>query len=55
MGKLISLNQSTFLKGGGISVGNMVVVNELVDLSKKSKRAYVILKVDFEKSYDSIS
>jgi len=30
------------------------VVHEVVDLAKKSKRECLILKVDFEKAYDSV-
>jgi len=31
------------------------MVNEVVDLAKKSKKECLIFKVDFEKSYDSVS
>jgi hypothetical protein len=32
-----------------------VVVNEVVDLDKCTKKDCVIFKVDFEKAYDSVS
>lgn len=54
MDNLISSNQSIFLKGMML-VDSVVVVNEVIDLTKKSKRLYVILKAGFEKAYDSVS
>lgn len=49
MDNIISLNQSTFLKGR-LLVDEVVVVNELVDLAKKSKKVLPhIFKADFEK------
>lgn len=54
MHKLISPNQSTFLKGRVLVVGVMVA-NELIDLAKRTKNACLIFKVDFEKAYDSVS
>lgn len=36
-------------------VDGVVAINEVVDLAKKTKRACIILKEDFEKVYDSIS
>lgn len=47
MDKLIPFNQSTFLKDR-LLVGE-VVANELVDITKKSKKFYFIFKLDFEK------
>lgn len=52
MYKLISHNQLFFLKGRML-VDEVVAINEVVDLAKKSKRDFLILKVDFEKAYDS--
>jgi hypothetical protein len=31
-----------------------MVVNEVVDMAKKSSKDCLILKVDFEKAYDSV-
>lgn len=49
--KLISPNQLTFFKEG-LLVDGVIVVNELVDLTKKIKNDYLILTVDFEKVYE---
>lgn len=54
MEKLISPSQSTFFKGRML-VDGVVVINEVVNLSKRSKYHCLILKVDFEKSYYLIS
>lgn len=54
MEKLISPNQLTFLKGR-FMIDEVVVENELVDLTKRSKKDFLLFKVDFEKSYDSSS
>lgn len=53
MNSIISLNQSAFLKGRNLGDG-VLVLNELVDFAKKSKLECIILKVDFEKAYDSV-
>lgn len=52
--KFISPNHSVFLKGRFL-VNGMVVVNELLDLAKNSKKSCLIFKVNFEKAYDSVS
>lgn len=49
--KLISPNQLIFFKED-LLVDGAVVVNELVDLTKKIKKDYLILTVDFEKIYE---
>lgn len=54
MYKLRSLNQSVFPKGRML-VDGVVVVNDVVDFEKRYKRFFFILKVDFEKAYDSVS
>lgn len=54
MDKLISPNQSKFLKGKML-VYNTVVINEVVDLVKRSKKSYLILMVNFETLNDSTS
>ena len=53
MYSIISSNQSAFLKGRNL-VDGVMVINELVDYAKKSKEEVLILKVDFEKAYDSV-
>ncbi|PNX99671.1 cysteine-rich receptor-like protein kinase, partial [Trifolium pratense] len=50
---LISSNQSAFIKGRNL-VDSALVVNEVVDWAKKSKKECLIFKVDFEKAYDSV-
>ncbi|CAL5427989.1 unnamed protein product [Camellia sinensis] len=51
---VISEVQTTFLEGRNIFDGVMIA-NEVVDWLEKSKRKGVILKLDFEKAYDSIN
>jgi hypothetical protein len=51
---IISKNQSTFIKGRFL-VDGVVVLNEVVDFVKRSKKECLILKADFEKAYDSVS
>jgi hypothetical protein len=51
---IISKNQSTFIKGRFLADG-VVVLNEVVDFVKRYKKECLILKVDFEKAYDSVS
>ncbi|MCH80954.1 LINE-1 reverse transcriptase like, partial [Trifolium medium] len=53
VGELIPNTQSTFLKGRQLVYG-VVVVNEVIDFSKKTGKEFLILKVDFEKAYDSV-
>jgi hypothetical protein len=53
MDTVISTNQSAFIKGRNL-VDGVLIVNELVDLAKKSKKECLIFKVDFEKAYDSV-
>jgi hypothetical protein len=50
---IISPSQSAFLKGRHL-VDGVLVVNELVDYAKKTKKKCLIFKVDFEKAYDSV-
>ncbi|MCH86627.1 LINE-1 reverse transcriptase like, partial [Trifolium medium] len=49
---VVALNQSAFIKGRNL-VDGVLVVNEVVELAKKTKRECLIFKVDFEKAYDS--
>lgn len=53
MNTLISPNQSTFLRGRQL-VDKVVALNGVIHLTKTSKKANLILKVDFEKACDSI-
>jgi hypothetical protein len=50
---LILLTQTAFLKGRQL-VEEVVVVNEVIDYAKKTGKECFILKVDFEKAYDSV-
>ncbi|XP_058786284.1 uncharacterized protein LOC131660936 [Vicia villosa] len=52
--RLISIKQSAFIKKRNIMDG-VVVVNELMDLAKRDRRSCLIMKVDYEKAYDSVS
>jgi hypothetical protein len=54
MDKLISPNQSAFIKGRQL-VDGVVAVNEIIDFARKEKKSCLIFKVDFEKTYDSVS
>jgi len=54
MDKLISSNQSTFIKGRQL-VDGVVAVNEIIDFARKARKDCLIFKVDFEKAYDSVS
>jgi len=54
MSSIISTSQSTFVKGQHL-VDGVLVVNEVVGLAKKLNRDCLILKVDFEKAYDSVN
>ncbi|KAK2454400.1 hypothetical protein QL285_001964 [Trifolium repens] len=53
IGGLIPNTQSAFIKGRQL-VDSVVVVNEIIDYAKKSKKECMVLKVDFEKAYDSV-
>jgi hypothetical protein len=53
MNVLIAPNQSDFIKGRNL-VDGVLEVNELVDLAKRQGKECLILKVDFEKAYDSV-
>lgn len=53
MGSVISSSQSAFLKGRNL-VDGVLTLDEVVDLAKRRKRELLILKVNFEKAYDSV-
>jgi len=53
MNSIISPSQSAFLKGRHL-VDGVLVVNELVDFAKKTKKDCLIFKVGFEKAYGSV-
>ncbi|MCH82218.1 LINE-1 reverse transcriptase like, partial [Trifolium medium] len=53
VGDLIPKTQSAFLKGRQL-VDGVVVVNEVIDFAKRARKECLILKVDFEKAYDSV-
>lgn len=53
MNPIISSSQLTFLKGRHLMDG-VLIVNEAVELAKRSKRERVTFKVDSEKGYDSV-
>ncbi|XP_058775262.1 uncharacterized protein LOC131649520 [Vicia villosa] len=52
--KLISINQTAFVPGRSMMDG-VLMVNEMLDWAKRKKRGCLLLKVDFEKAYNSIS
>ncbi|CAL5380958.1 unnamed protein product [Camellia sinensis] len=52
--EVISENQSAFLGGRNILDG-VLIANEIVDWWKKTKTRGVILKLDFEKAYDTVN
>jgi hypothetical protein len=53
MDLIVASTQSAFLKGRNL-VDGVVVINEVVDLAKRRGDSCIILKVDFEKAYDSV-
>ncbi|GAU28852.1 hypothetical protein TSUD_21890 [Trifolium subterraneum] len=50
---VVASTQSAFIKGKNL-VDGVMVVNEVIDLAKRSGRDCLVLKVDFEKAYDSV-
>jgi hypothetical protein len=53
MDSVVATTQSAFVKGRNL-VDGVMVLNEVLDLAKKMGRACLVLKVDFEKAYDSV-
>ncbi|XP_058768559.1 uncharacterized protein LOC131642300 [Vicia villosa] len=54
IGNLVSTNQTAFVPGRNMMDG-VLLVNEILDWSRRKKRSCLLLKVDFEKAYDSVS
>ena len=51
--KIIDHTQSAFLEGRGL-LDSVLVASETIDEVRRKKKSYVIVKVDYEKAYDSI-
>ena len=51
--RLVSDSQTAFIKGRQILDGALIA-NEVVGWLKKTKRSGALLKLDFEKAYDSV-
>jgi len=51
--KVINKNQSVFLSGR-VFLDSVLIANETVDFRRKERLKGVIVKVDYEKSYDSV-
>ena len=54
IGKVIGEVQNAFIKGRFILDG-ILVANEVLDYVKRNRRKGMILKIDFEKAYDSVN
>src|SRR4051812_28960117 len=54
IGKLVSTNQTAFVTGRNMMDG-VLLVNEIIDWPRRKKRSCLLLKVYFEKAYDSVS
>lgn len=54
IGNVISLEQSSFVPRRRILDG-VVVVNEILDLGKRTRRDCMVIKIDFERAYDCVS
>lgn len=51
---IVSEAQSAFLRGRGILDG-VLIANEIVDWWKKSNTQWMIIKLDFEKAFDTVN
>jgi hypothetical protein len=54
MDKVISDNQTAFIKGKNILEG-VVVLHEVIHEFRRSGKRGVLFKIDFEKAYDKVS
>jgi len=54
IGKVVDGTQSAFLSNRGL-LDSVLVVNEVIDELKRRKKSGVVVKLDFEKAYDSVS
>ncbi|XP_058724451.1 uncharacterized protein LOC131595932 [Vicia villosa] len=54
IGSLVSTNQTAFVPGRNMLDG-VLLVNEIIDWLRRKKKSCLLLKVDFEKAYDSVS
>lgn len=54
MGKLVSINQTTFIPGRQILDG-VLMTNELIDYTIRKKKACFMCKVDFSQAYDCVN
>jgi hypothetical protein len=53
MNSIIASTQLAFIKGRNLVDGG-VVINEVIDMTKKTCKDCMIIKVDFEKTYHSV-
>lgn len=54
IGKMVSVKQSTFIHKRNIMDG-ILMVNEVINLAKREHISCLVMKVDYEKAYDSVS
>ena len=52
--KIIDYSQSAFIKGRGL-LDSILVANEVVEEYRAKNKRLAIIKVDYEKAYDSVS
>lgn len=54
MNLVVTTTQPTFIKGRNL-VDGVMVMSEVIDMAKKTYWKYIILEVDFEKTYDLLN